>query len=191
MAYGIKKNKPNFLEKIDGYALGFFALAAGAIELRIDGVLWQTLGSILIASVIGFATIALNTNWLSSKSFKKFLQREGVLPIIFLLVLVGMFVGLMTAPHEAFAQLYLTPEADIKTAIDTATGGSTAGTAMKTIVTVFFLFARIALGVAFIGTVIKIGGKLNDEENFKEIIRTPVILFSLVTVGDYALAYIF
>ena len=188
------KKKKSLLDKIGLAPLAFLVLSAGAIELKLDGVIWQTLSSIILATVVGYTIVAIKTDWLKDSRLQRFIQKEGVLPIIGLIVLVGMTMGFLIAPHEVHAQMFFTPEADIVTAITTATTGTTdsvkSGTALKTLIALIFTFYRIILAMGIVGVIVKIGVQMREEQEWKDTMKIPLLIFALLTVGDFTLGYI-
>lgn len=181
------RKKKSLWQRINPLEFGMAAVGAATIELAVDGILLRAAISIVVGSFVCFSIIATQTDWLSDRKLEQFIQREGVMPVIGLAVIVGLCLTFLLNPEPANAQFFLQAENSLINAVAQFTGGETAagGAAGITAIIRLVMFALRLLLVVYLGvSLVKVVGAARENEDWKDMIKSPILILFCLIIGD-------
>jgi hypothetical protein len=182
MHLDIKPQPKPFLHWIKLPELFMAAIGSSFIVLAVEGVLSQAIATIFVGVFLGLSIIATKTNWLQDSKFNKFLQREGVLPLIGLVVITSLTIYFAIHAAPSNAQFFTSAETNLKTEI--AKYATANATEAANVVGVVFFAYRFAMLVYVGASVVKVVGAMREEEDWKSAAKTPVIILICLAVAD-------
>lgn len=181
----LKPKPKSFLSKIGLFELSCAAISISVVELAITGVLLKAIVTIVISLFTGYHLVDSQTQWLKDSKFNRFLSREGVIPVIGLAVLTGICLYYLVAPDTANAQFFFKAEETVKTQLGTLMGeGAGNLESIKNIISLVMWTLRFLL-LGYLGVnVVRIGGMMRENEDYKEALKTPMLFLILLAISD-------
>lgn len=183
------KNKP-LLSWINLPELTLAAIGAAIIALAVEGAFTPALLTIAIGISLGFTIAAKQTSWMEDTKFNRFLQREGIVPVIALLTISALCLYFLMTPEPAMAQFFNHAQTKL-TEGDEALSGFLAGTDasaenLNKFINLIFVAYRFVI-IIYLGTsLVKVIGAMREDEDWKSAAKIPALVLVVLSIADIA-----
>jgi hypothetical protein len=178
-----KAKKKNWLQRISITELMIVSLVTLFVDLIVQGSAFAVIGCTAWGLIALTFMLASQTNFFQHKDTLKFIHKYGVVPLLFVGALLVFLTYILAEPSHA--QFFVTAETKVKTALDTALAGNTALTQTKNIIGLLFTILRIVLLIYLGVSFVRIIGAAREDDDWKALARTPLLILVVLAVADF------